>query len=74
VHGKGAAIIYEKEGCEGTSISIFSYDNTNVNYYNLQNLTAVNYINDHADSIMVPPGYTVELYPDEGWDGKGVTI
>jgi len=55
-------------------MAIFSAGEGEEYYYNFADLSSLNYPNDTATSIMVPEGYTVTLFQDDGFKGSSKTI
>ena len=74
VNGPGAAVIFSDSDCYNETWTIFSGDVGEVKYYNRDALEERGYCNDCASSIMVPVGFTVTLYEDDGFSGSQYVV
>ena len=69
VAGNGAVILWKDGGCTGTSAALFVAKDGQDAGYSAQDLTRNNFNNDQLTSVMVPFGYTLFVWKDNGYQG-----
>lgn len=67
----GAITAFTAKGCTGGYGRYEASENLNEKkYYNMQDLTHTGGGNNSFDAVMVPFGYTVEMWKDNGFVGE----
>lgn len=75
VSGTGAATLFADPYCKGRSGAFFASSSVGVpKSYNASEMKKKDFCNDCINAIMVPVGYTVELYAADGLTGSSYTV
>ena len=72
---RGAVTVFEGVDCKANMGRFYAHENPNQTaWYTMGDMWARNIKNDQIDSVMVPYGYSVNLYPGDGFTGTPKTV